>query len=276
MKILDYSEYESLNYYQIKPGRDAGDEESIVYLPENYMPWFLNKKDLFPSKVIFNRYENGLYLGDKKNPYLALVGGEEGITELTIHKDTLYVIKEAFCSSELTKVTVLSERFIAGESAFSDSEKLKELYFQHSTHLHFYPSCFRKSSSLEKVEFNDECEFFFDEWCFRECKNLSEISLPKKGGGAIGEEAFIKCGLKKVYLPKTITRIVRSFDKEVEIYYEGDCKDLIVAGEYETAGDYSFNFHRSSGGWDSHGESATASGGRFHSFVTPEEWEKVR
>ena len=78
MKILDYSEYESLNYYQIKPGRDAGDEESIVYLPENYMPWFLNKKDLFPSKVIFNRYENGLYLGDKKNPYLALVGGEEG------------------------------------------------------------------------------------------------------------------------------------------------------------------------------------------------------
>lgn len=57
------------------------------------------------KKIAYNEYENGCYLGNEQNPYLALVRAKHnGIESLTIHPDTRII-----CGSALEGCTLLSE-----------------------------------------------------------------------------------------------------------------------------------------------------------------------
>lgn len=48
------------------------------------------------SKIAYNEYENGYYLGNKENPYLALVYMASNVETATFHPDTVIICGDAF------------------------------------------------------------------------------------------------------------------------------------------------------------------------------------
>ena len=106
------------------------------------------------NELVYNKYDNALYLGNSSNPYVALIKGKHSlITSCVIHSDTIMIADGAFehysaftsitipdsvtsigqyafrgCTS-LTSVVISDSVTSIGSQAFNGCSSLKEVYY---------------------------------------------------------------------------------------------------------------------------------------------------
>ena len=125
------------------------------------------------SNLKYNEYDNGHYLGNAQNPYVALIDVKTNdITSCTIHEQTKVIGDNAFagCRS-LTSIEIPSSVTSIGDSAFSGCSNLTSI---------------KVPSSVTSIGY----------YAFYGCSNLTSIEIPSSVT-SIGSDAFENCSKLK-------------------------------------------------------------------------------
>ena len=223
--------------------------------------------------VAYNEYENGLYVGNEVNPFLMLCNVKPNTETLSVHPDTVLIGNKMKGNPTLRVLEIKAKRCYISAFAFDSCERIEKVVFSDNELVSLANSSFRNLSKLASVEFDDNGEYRLYKQCLSNNPLLTSIKIPPKTE-FFGTNVFWNSGIKHVFLPETIKDISGVFSDDIQIYYEGDCSDLIVRKyTYESPDDYSFNFHRGcmsySTGYD------YAKGDRYHSFVTYKEYKAL-
>ncbi|MBQ8425477.1 MAG: leucine-rich repeat domain-containing protein [Clostridia bacterium] len=126
------------------------------------------------EKLKYNEYENGLYLGNKENPYYALIKvKDKNISSFKIHNDTMIIADG-----------------INGGGVFQDCVNLSKIEFTNNIKV-ISDSLFQNCTSLETIKILDSVEKIYG-WTFKNCKNLTSIEIPSSVN-EIGTCAFENC-----------------------------------------------------------------------------------
>ena len=105
------------------------------------------------KKIAYNEYENGCYLGNEQNPYLALVCAKyNGIESLTIHPDTRII-----CGNALEGCTSLNELTIPQGVTYIGSYAMER-------------------TALQSI-YIPENVISMGSYVFKQCQSLSEIAV---------------------------------------------------------------------------------------------------
>jgi len=149
----------------------------------------------------FNEYDNCYYLGDDINPYLILVKAKNStIPEATIHKDTRFIVDNAFVEcSNITEIVIPNNVLKIGEYAFNKCAKLEKVIFE-------------EVSKIERIE----------KKAFSECSQLDYIVIPASVK-YVGSLAFFWDSNLTIYCD---TVIIRDWDMDWDhgvdhVYYHG-------------------------------------------------------
>lgn len=149
----------------------------------------------------YNEYENGYYLGNEENPYVALVSiKDKNVNEFIIHEQTKIIGRKAFENTTLSTITIPSQVRTICAGAFSHS-------------------------SLQKIEIPGNVKTIENQ-AFVYCDDLKTIII-QEGVESIGEQVFYENELlETVLLPKSLQRIesynfVNSSWVKYNIYYMG-------------------------------------------------------
>lgn len=146
------------------------------------------------SNLVYTTYDNGKYLGNAENPYLALVkASATDISSCMIHPQTKLILDEAFRDcADLTGIQIGENVANIGLAAFMGCKGLKEITIP---------------DSVTNI----------DMWAFHDCTNLQKITIGSSVS-SIGSSAFEGCsGLTDVY--------VTSIYSWWEIRFENDYAD---------------------------------------------------
>jgi NAD-dependent dihydropyrimidine dehydrogenase PreA subunit len=197
----------------------------------------------FCEKMIYNKYENGYYVGNEENPYLALVSmASEDAETVTIHPDTVVV-----CGSAMEGCSSLRELFVSdavvsiGSFAFSYCSSLETLYIPESVESIGHMA-FEHCDSLLNIVVSDKSPHFksvdgslfshdgtrlikytagknvssysipngvliIEDFAFENAKQLTEVVL-SDSVEEIGHSAFIHCeNLRNIQLGNSLKRI---------------------------------------------------------------------
>lgn len=163
--------------------------EELV-LPDNlavfHCQWSPREFSIFETtpKLEFKEYKNALYLGNKNNPYIALVSVlDKKVEEFTIHKDVKAIVN----------------------NAFEQCRFLKEISIPHGVK-YIYEKTFFECRALSKVDIPDSVEGIC-RGAFEGCIRLEKIALPsilKR----IDDDAFMNCfRLKEIVFPEELEHI---------------------------------------------------------------------
>ena len=183
---------------------DGFDNLSIVILSNDCIsinPYAFSGK----SNIKYNEYDNGLYLGNSKNPYLVLVRSlSEKVTNFDVNNKTKGISNSAFenCSN-LTSIVIPNSVTSIGEAAFSGCSSLTSITIGNSvTSIGKY--AFYRCSNLTSVVIpNGVTSIEADAFCL--CSSLTSIVIPNSVK-SIGYNAFYRCSnLKEVYYKGTST-----------------------------------------------------------------------
>lgn len=133
------------------------------------------------SEILYNTYDNALYLGNENNPYVALIKGTS--TTCEINPNTKLICNRAFYDhSSLTSITVPDSVNIINEHAFY------------------------RCSSLTSATIGNGVTSIGN-WAFAYCENLENVSLPESLT-TIGQHAFYGCvSLTSITIPDKVTAI---------------------------------------------------------------------
>ena len=144
------------------------------------------------SSLIYNEYDNGLYLGNADNPYLVLVEAKDiSITSCEINNKTKIILEKAFyyCSS-LESVVIPDSVTIIGEWAFYECSSLTSVTIGNGvTSIDF--SAFGYCSSLTSVIIPDNVTSIGNS-AFRGCSSLTSVTIPDSVT-IIGWNTFNNC-----------------------------------------------------------------------------------
>ncbi len=178
----------------------------------------------------YNEYNNGLYLGNSTNSYIALIKAkDQSITSCAINENTKTIAAYAFsqcrllenvimpngiisigedafwrCSS-LTNITIPDGVTSIGDSAFSDCSSLTSITIPDGVTSIGY-GAFSGCSSLTSIIIPDSVTSI-DGYAFRGCSSLTSITIPD-GVTSIGDETFGYCSsLTSITLPDSVTSI---------------------------------------------------------------------
>jgi|GEM_PF-4291820 len=233
--------------------------------------------NLSNSTIPYNEYKGGYYLGDDLNPYLFFVRPKDkNLEEIVIPEETRYLGKGAsprFANIKRLIVNALDVEI--GDSFLSNSSTLEYIEFNGSADIG--SNAFSSDKQLKKVVFSNDGFYKIQSYAFYGDELLEEFDLPKNIL-YLAPFAFSGCPFKKIYVPKNIKDICDVFPNDVEIFYEGDGKELLirqVTRYVETPDDYAFNFHRSAGSFNySYGgtDDYYAVEENHHSFVKREDY----
>ena len=139
------------------------------------------------DNLIYNEYDNALYLGNKDNTYVVLISAKnKDITSCEINEKTKVIYEKAFfgCSS-LTSITIPDSVTSIGWGAFA------------------------RCSSLTSITIPDSVTSI-GESAFSECSSLTSITIPESVT-SIGGFAFARCSsLTSITIPNSVTSIERS------------------------------------------------------------------
>ena len=113
------------------------------------------------DKIVYNEYENGLYLGNEENPYLALVKTvSQHIDRINIHPDTVVICGGAMENCYLLRELVIPEGVVSlGSFAFEYASALEKIYIPKSVE-YIGSQAFRSCDSIKEITVADESAHF--------------------------------------------------------------------------------------------------------------------
>ena len=223
--------------------------------------------------IAYNEYENGLYVGNEENPFLMLCNVKPDTEILSVHPNTVLIGNKMKGNPTLRVLEIKAKRCYISAFAFDSCERIEKVVFSGNEFVCLSNNSFGNLSKLSSVEFDDNGEYRLYKQCLSNDPLLTSIKIPSKTD-FFGSKVFLNSGIKHVYLSKAIKDISGAFSDDIEVYYEGDCADLIVGTyTYESPEDYSFNFHRGSMSYSTGYN--YAKGDRYHSFVTYEDYKAL-
>ncbi len=155
----------------------------------------------------FNEYENGLYLGNENNLYLALIDATNSdITSFTINQNCKIIAGGAFynCSS-LTSIIIPESVTSIGSSAFSSCSSLTSIIIPSGvTSIGDY--AFYNCTNLTSIIIPSSVTSIGSS-AFRDCSNLASINIPE-GVTEINGYTFYGCSsLTSITIPSSVTSI---------------------------------------------------------------------
>ncbi|PWM00115.1 MAG: hypothetical protein DBY04_01130 [Clostridiales bacterium] len=167
------------------------------------------------NSLKYNEYDNGLYLGNAQNPYLALVYTKAtDITSCLIHEQTKVIADSAFfrCSS-LTSIEIPSSVTHIGGRAFNNCSSLESVTFGDNSKLRSIgDSAFYFCYSLTSIEIPSSVTSI-GSWAFYQCSKLRSIEIPSSVT-SIGSSAFYKSSLIRITI---LSRDVKIYDSSYTI-----------------------------------------------------------
>lgn len=201
-----------------------------------------------------NEYENMLYLGPQRNPYLLLLKpNNEMISYCKIHEDTKDIAGGVFIGLEYLKTIIIPENLAALTEyvKFASCPVLDNVVIPKGTTYicsdKFVMCTFLKTISLpEGIKEIGSMAFY-------SCRNLETITF-SDGLEIIGYNAFLSClKLKSIYLPGSLQEIQEyAFDEctsLTDIYFDGTKEqwEKIQKGENWDRGTAKYTVHCTDG-----------------------------
>lgn len=188
------------------------------------------------SKLKYNEYDNAMYLGNEKNPYVVLIKtADNSITSCNVHGQTKIIAGSAFfdCSAltsfdipnsvtsigafafedcyALTSITIPDSITRIGDSAFIGCSELK--YNEHDNALYlgneqnpYVVLIKEKDNSITSCSVHEQTKIIADV-AFYGCSKLTSIIIGN-GVTSIGKSAFESCSkLTSITIPDSVTSI---------------------------------------------------------------------
>lgn len=184
------------------------------------------------NKLKYNEYDNALYLGNEKNPYVILIKAKsKDITSCIINDKCKIICENAFTEcNKLSSINIPESIIYIGSKAFSKCENLKKAEFASIKNLCTIKFQDRESNplSLAKHLYVNKKEVFsisipttiktIGDYAFADCMFIKSLTIPNYVN-TIGDCAFVGCsGLVSLNIPNSVTRIGS--------YAFGGCKNL--------------------------------------------------
>lgn len=223
------------------------------------------------DKLIFNKYDNGLYLGNNENPYVILVKSTKtNIQSIKINENTLFIHSKAFMDcTKVNEIIIPNSVLDIGERAFLNCENLKSISIPKNVvkigACAFYACVklsnviFEEGNKITNIEpytfYGCDFESFeipynvenIEEYAFYACDQLTSIVIPENVK-KINAKAFIRCsGLTNIKVNENNTvydsrensnSIIETATNTVVL----GCKNTILVDSIIGIGDYAFYF----------------------------------
>ena len=178
------------------------------------------------NHLAFNRYDNTYYLGNKDNPYHALIESNSDRTSCTIHNDTIVISDYAFSGHNyLTSITIPDSLTSIGNYAFYGCDSL---------------TCIRIPNSVTSI----------GDWAFSDCSSLSNITVDENNeayksidGNLYTKDCtvLIQYAIGKSEMSFTIPDSVTSI-KNNAFYNCNLLKSITISDSVTSIGDYAFAY----------------------------------
>ncbi len=155
----------------------------------------------------YNEYNNGLYLGNSTNSYIALIKAkDQSITSCAINENTKTIAAYAFSQCRLLENVIMPNGIISiGEDAFWRCSSLTNITIPDSV-TSIGRAAFSGCSSLTSITIPDGVTSIGDS-AFSDCSSLTSITIPD-GVTSIGYGAFSGCSsLTSIIIPDSVTSI---------------------------------------------------------------------
>ena len=179
---------------------------------------------------IANKYNNCYYMGNENNPYLVLVGTNEGVDTVIVHEDTKVISRYAFNScistiknviisdsvhsipeqlfygcTSLESLTIGNSVTSIGDSAFYGCTALTSIVIPDSV-THIWRNAFRGCTSITSIDIPNSVIYIYD-YAFEGCTSLASIEMGDSVTN-IEQFAFSNCtSITKIEIPDSVTFI---------------------------------------------------------------------
>ena len=148
-----------------------------------------------------SEYGNAYYLGNEKNPYVALVKVKDGATSVEVNSSAKFICT-SFANLESLKSVTINGVASIGESAFYNCTNLQSVTISDGV-TGIGKFAFSGCVNLSNLTLPSYATFIGRE-AFRGCKSLTSVTIPK-GVVSIGYSAFNGCsGLTSVSMPDSV------------------------------------------------------------------------
>ncbi len=146
------------------------------------------------------------YIGNEKNPYVAVIGSDETLGEyIGLHEDTKFILPFSMQNSGVVDAVIPQGVKTISDFAFRDCGHLKTVTL-HDSVTQICDSAFSYCGELTSISIPSSMTKI-GSYAFSNCKKLTAIELPE-GLLEIGEYAFTECkALTEVIIPLSVTRI---------------------------------------------------------------------
>ena len=177
------------------------------------------------DSLIYNEYDNGLYLGNADNPYLVLVKAKDtSITSCGINSKTKIILSNAFNGCENIETLIIGDGITSLDN-LPITSALKSLAIP---------------NGVTEIKENR----------FKDCINLSSITIPASVT-SIGKDAFSNCdNLANVYISdltawcniEFANEFANPLDNVANLYLDDTLvKDLVIPDDVTSVSSYAFS-----------------------------------
>lgn len=187
------------------------------------------------TSLTYNEFDNGLYLGNEKNPYLVLDKVENiNISTVTINNRTRLIMGAFGNCTSLTSITIPDSVISIGAGAFNNCYNLISINIPDSV-TSIGVDAFNGFSILTNITIPDSV-ISISNGTFYDCSILTRITIPDKVT-SIGLYAFFGCSsLTSITIPDSVTSIGGA-----AFTFCSSLTSIIIPNSVTSIGEYAFN-----------------------------------